>query len=417
MRGWPFNQTPLYGRAVVLIATVLFSIGARAAPLSTSNQNIDPAAVPKQAVMQVGPGRAITTLRDAARQAQDGMLIEVDAGRYFRDVAVWTQNNLTLRAVGGRAQLVAGGASAENKAIWVVRAQNMTVEGFDFEGAASTHHNGAGIRFESGSLRIRDCSFSHNQMGVLTADDPGPTPQSTLDIENSEFSRNGRPDGHNHQLYVGRMARLTATGSYFHHGRIGHLIKSRAAVNHIHYNRLTDEVGGNASYELEFPDGGIATVVGNLIVQGSQTQNPHLIAFGAEGLRWPRSELYIVNNTLVDNLPKGGVYLRTAPGTQIVKAVNNLLVGGKEDIAPFKAGWVFNNFAAEWDDFVLAAREDFRLKPKSRLRGRAVNPGAGPDLRGNNASDWPLQPQQEYRHPRQLTAPLAPSKNLGAFMQ
>ncbi|XVJ68839.1 MAG: hypothetical protein HEQ39_03685 [Rhizobacter sp.] len=396
---------------------MLLSASAWTAPVSANDQNIDPAAVPKQAVMQVGPGRAITTLREAARQAQDGMLIEVDAGRYFRDVAVWTQNNLTLRAVGGRAQLVAGGASAENKATWVVRAQNMTVEGFDFEGAASTHHNGAGIRFERGSLRIRDCSFSHNQMGVLTADDPGTTPQSTLDVENSEFSHNSRPDGHNHQLYVGRMARLTVTGSYFHHGRVGHLLKSRAAVNHIHYNRLTDELGGNASYELEFPEGGVATVVGNLIIQGSQTQNPHLIAFGAEGLRWPRSELYIVNNTLVDNLPKGGVYLRTAPGTQVIKAVNNLLVGGKEDIAPFKAGWVFNNVKADWDDFVLAAREDFRLKPKSRLRGRAVDPGAGPQLQGNDAGEWSIQPKQEYRHPRQVSAPLAPSKNLGAFMQ
>jgi hypothetical protein len=417
MRGWRLRKTNFFDPAAVVMAAMLLSASAWAAPMSTSNQNIDPAAAPKQAVMQVGPGRAITTLREAARQAQDGMLIEVDAGRYFRDVAVWTQNNLTLRAVGGRAQLVAGGASAENKATWVVRAQNMTVEGFDFEGAASTHHNGAGIRFERGSLRIRDCSFSHNQMGVLTADDPGPTPKSTLDVENSEFSNNGRPDGHNHQLYVGRMARLTVTGSYFHHGRVGHLLKSRAAVNHIHYNRLTDELGGNASYELEFPDGGVATVVGNLIVQGSQTQNPHLIAFGAESLRWPRNEIYLVNNTLVDNLPKGGVYLRTAPGTQIIKAVNNLLVGGKDHIAPFKAGLVFNNFTADWDDFVLAAREDFRLKPKSRLRGRAVDPGAGPALQGDFADESTLIPKQEYRHPRQVSAPLAPSKNLGAFMQ
>ena len=403
--------------ANLMVTLSALSSGALAAPLSAANQNIDPATVTKQAVMQVGPGRAITTLRDAARQAQDGMLIEVDAGRYLRDTAVWTQNDLTLRAVGGRVQLVAGGSAAENKGIWVVRAKNMVVEGFDFEGAASTHHNGAGIRLESGSLRVRGCSFSHNQMGLLTANDPHNALSTTLDIENSEFSHNGRPDGHNHQLYVGRIARLTVTGSYFHHGRVGHLVKSRAAVNHIHYNRLSDELGGNASYELEFPDGGVATVVGNLIVQGSQTQNPHLIAFGAESLHWRRNEIYLVNNTLVDNLPKGGVFLRTAPGTQIIKAVNNLLVGGKENIAPFKAKFVFNNVFADWDDFVLAAREDFRLKPTSRLRGRGVDPGPGPELQDDSTIQWPVLPKQEYLHPRQVSAPVGPNKNLGAFIR
>ncbi|WP_214278495.1 hypothetical protein, partial [Escherichia coli] len=86
------------------------------------------------------------------------------------------------------------------------------------------------------------------------------------------------------------------TGSYFHHGLLGHLLKSRAALNHILYNRLSDEIGGRASYELELPNGGVAVVMGNLIAQSSTTENPHVISFGAEGASWPQQALYLVNN-------------------------------------------------------------------------------------------------------------------------
>jgi hypothetical protein len=398
----------------LLSACLLWGAGCAsvgAAPLSAANKSIDPALVSAQPVLQVGPGRAVRTLREAAKIAEAGSIIEVDAGRYVGDTAVWTQNDLTLRAVDGRVTLVAGGAAAESKGIWVVRAQNMVAEGFDFEGTAVPSRNGAGIRFESGSLRVRDCSFTDNEMGLLTNNDAN----AVLEIENSEFFNNGRVDAHNHQLYVGRIARLSVTGSYFHHGRVGHLIKSRAAENHLYYNRLTDEVGGSASYELEFPDGGVAIVVGNIIAQGSQTLNPHLIAFGAEGLRWPRSELYLVNNTLVDNLPKGGVFLRLAPGTQVLKAVNNLLVGNQGELAPAKAGFVFNNFSVDWDEFVHAAREDFRLTPKSKLRGKAKDPGRS--AKGGPTSETDLTALREYKHPRGISAVNAPARQPGALQQ
>ncbi|MDO8450873.1 MAG: hypothetical protein Q7T10_18935 [Rhodoferax sp.] len=271
----------------------------------------------------MGPTKAIKTIANAARLARAGSTIEVDSGDYAGDVAVWEHDGLTVRAVGGRVRLLAQGAAAEGKGIWVVRANGMRVEGFDFEGAAVPDRNGAGIRLEKGSLLVRNCSFMRNEMGLLTSNDPA----TVLEVENSEFAYNQRPDGHNHNLYVGQIARLSVTGSYFHHARIGHLLKSRAAVNHIFYNRLTDDAGGTASYELEFPNGGVAYVVGNLIAQGTQTENPHMISFGAEGYKWPRNEIHLENNTLVDALPRGGVFLRVAPGADAIRAVNNLLVG------------------------------------------------------------------------------------------
>ncbi|MBK6295638.1 MAG: hypothetical protein IPF55_16200 [Rhodoferax sp.] len=259
----------------------------------------------------------------AAATAKDGDVFEVEAGEYRGDVAVWTKDNITVRAIGGRVSLLAQGAAAEGKAIWVVRGGRMAVKGLDFSGARVRDKNGAGIRLESGALTVSDCTFTNNENGILT----GGHPSAELVVINSEFGHNGHGDGQSHNLYVGTIASLSVSGSYFHHAKVGHLLKTRAAVNHILYNRLTDETGGRASYELELPNGGVAYVIGNIIQQGSQTENPHLVSYGAEGYKWPRNELYMVNNTLVDNRPRGGVFLRVKAGDVTVKAINNILVG------------------------------------------------------------------------------------------
>ncbi|MDD2881437.1 MAG: hypothetical protein PHQ58_13465 [Rhodoferax sp.] len=114
--------------------------------------------------------------------------------------------------------------------------------------------------------------------------------------------------------------------SYFHHAHIGHLLKSRAALSHILNSRLVDGADGTASYELEFPNGGEAFVVGNTIAQSMRTENPHLISFGAEGYTWPRNTLYLSSNTLVNPLPNG-VFLRVAPGADEVQDFGNVRFG------------------------------------------------------------------------------------------
>lgn len=309
-------------------------------------------------VIRVGPDRTIKTIARSAQLASAGAIVEVDSGEYVGDVAVWTQDRLTLRAVGGRVRLIAAGVAAEEKAIWVMRGGQMSVEGFDFSGARVDSQNGAGIRFEKGALRVRDCTFIDNENGILTSNQA----DAKLEIENSEFGHNGYGDGQSHNLYVGAIAQLSVSDSYFHHARVGHLLKSRAKVNHIYNNRLVDGEGGQASYELEFPIGGVAHVVGNVIAQSTSTENPHLISFGAEGYKWPRNEIHLEDNTLVNPLTQGGVFLRVAPGADIIRAVNNRLVGpGKLETAG--PGEYRNNAH-------VALRDDVR-----GLGGATHNPG------------------------------------------
>lgn len=327
LRGSPCALAPGPGARVASgLVLVLMAFGLGLQPDAAQAQT-DAAPSP---VIQVGPTRAIKTIAEAARLVSPGGIVEVDSGDYPGDVAVWRQDQVWVRAVGGRVRLLAQGAAAEGKGIWVVRAQGMRVEGFDFEGASVPARNGAGIRFERGSLLVRDCRFLHNEMGLLTGNDTS----TVLEVQDSEFAHNHRPDGHNHNLYVGRIARLSVRGSYLHHARTGHLLKSRAAFNEIRDNRITDEAGGSASYELEFAEGGVAHVVGNLIAQSPDTQNQVLISYGAEGYRWPRNELLLERNTLVNPLPAGGVFLRVAPGSVVVRATHNRLVGaGRLDTA------------------------------------------------------------------------------------
>ncbi len=351
--------------------------------------------------LEVGPNKELKTLSAASMLAKDGDLIEVEAGDYVADVAIWKQSEIVIRARNGRVRLVASGAAAEAKAIWVVRGGKLTVEGFDFVGAKVKDKNGAGIRLEKGRLSVVDCGFFDNENGILTGGDA----ESTLEIQNSEFGNNGHGDGQSHNLYVGAIAMLKVTGSYFHHARVGHLLKSRAAQNLIYYNRLTDETGGRASYELEFPAGGLAYVVGNIIQQSSTTENPNVVSFGAEGYRYPENRLYLVNNTLVDLRPRGGAFLRIKPGGEVI-AANNLLLG-TATLDSAGPGEYKNNFNVDFDDFVRAVREDYRLKPGSALIGRAVvlNP----------VGVVSLTPRADYHHPRSIRQLRAGPLNPGAL--
>jgi hypothetical protein len=335
-------------------------------------------------VLRVGPGETFQTIGKAAANARDGDVIEVAAGDYRADVAVWTQDRIAVRGVGGRARLIAAGASAEQKAIWVVRGGRMVVENIEFVGARVSDRNGAGIRLEKGSLTVRNCAFLDNENGILAGN--GKTIELT--IEGSEFGHNGAGDGLSHNLYAGAIARLTVTGSYFHHARVGHLLKSRAAENRIMYNRLTDEIDGVASYELEFPNGGLAYVIGNIIQQAPDTGNPTMISVGAEGYSWPRNEVFLVNNTLVDDRKVGGIFLWVRAGVQRLGVFNNLLIGLGSLETAGRGEYAGNSHANR-----SALSADFVLTNPIRFAADIVDPGS--------ANGIPLIMAREYVHPAQ----------------
>ncbi|MEI9952777.1 MAG: hypothetical protein WDO74_28290 [Pseudomonadota bacterium] len=115
-------------------------------------------------------------------------------------------------------------------------------------------------------------------------------------------------------MYIGNVARFTLRYSYSHDSKVGHLVKSRAAENFITYNRLSSE-NGSTSYELDLPNLGLSFVIGNLIEQGENGENPSLLSYGLEGTTPgnPKHALYVLNNTFVNDRPSGGTFVNVAP--------------------------------------------------------------------------------------------------------
>jgi len=342
------------------------------------------------ATMIVGPGERISSLSEAARQARDGEVIEIRPGTYRGQPAVWTQDKLIIRGAGERPVMLADGKSAEGKAIWVVRGGRVQIENVEFRGARVPSLNGAGIRFEKGHLVVRNSAFFDNEMGILTANHA----DMSLEVVDSQFGDAPHTQGDlHHLLYVGAIARFSLRGSRFANGYLGHLVKSRARENHILYNMLVDGAGGKASYELEFPNGGVAYVIGNTIGQSAGTDNPKMLSFGAEGARWPENALYMAHNTLINDFHAGSfvhVWSDKLAGDVEVWLLNNLLVGNGELSRPAQ-GRFDGNRAVGRGELIEQGGVPSRLTSGSPLRGAVRPPG--------EANEVALLPSAEFTFP------------------
>jgi hypothetical protein len=314
----------------------------------------------------------------AIAAAQDGDVLELVAGDYRGQVAVVRQKRLTLRGVGGRAVLHADGQHAEGKAILVLRHGDFEIENIEFRGARVPDANGAGIRFERGRLTVKRCAFFDNENGILT----GNTADSELTVLDSDFGQAPLATKLPHLIYVGRIARFVLSGSRVSGGQQGHLVKSRARESDVRYNQLVDGDGGQAAYELEFPNGGQVTVVGNVIGQSETSSNPAIVSYGAEGMDGVNDQrqhsFSFVNNTVINWGLRPAHFVRVLEArlkeAVAQRLVNNLFVGlGVADVSWGDVGQ--GNTLAPAALLRDAATGDYGLPRTSWLRALGVSPG------------------------------------------
>ncbi len=355
--------------------------------------------------IRVGPARELTVPSQAAKIAQDGDVIQLDAGDYRGDVAVWVQNDLTIRSVGGRAHLIAAGAAAEAKAIWVIKGTRVTVDGVELSGCMVPDRNGAGIRFEGTELIIRNSWIHDNQMGLLTKGDPA----GAVLIETSEFSDNTvdyqTTGSLGHNIYVGAIGNFTLRGSYVHGASFGHNVKTRARHNYILYNRIMDEDSGNSSYLIDLAHGGDAYIIGNLLQQSGTTDNAAMIAYATEGGQADADPgFYVVNNSAVSDLDSGVLVHNHGVTSAIL--MNNVFMGGRA----FAEGpsVLQRNLVGDGAGLEDPAGYDYRLASGARAIDAGIEPIA--------ADGVSLAPRFEYRHPaRYRPRPRSGPLDVGAY--
>jgi hypothetical protein len=256
--------------------------------------------------------------------AQSGDRILVDPVDYRGDVATWTAPNLTICGNGGRARLYADGKHAQGKGTWVLAVPNSattTIVNVQFHDSKVPDKNGAGIRHEGGNLVLRNTGFFDNENGILGGGGP-----VTVTIERSEFARNGYGDGYSHNIYIGNVDRLRVVASWFHEAKIGHNLKSRAKENIVEASYFMDGPNGASSYLLDFPDGGVVYLRGNLLHKGPNADNATSVAYGAERNMWTPNTVTLIHNTVVTTMGRG-TFISFAGYTQRATLTANIFAG------------------------------------------------------------------------------------------
>ena len=342
----------------------------------------------------VGPDGAQARLDEALRKARDGDVIELLPGNY-RGVRLMLENRrLTLRGVGDKKPVLDGERkSTATYALVLVRGGEVALENIEIRGARANDGEGAGVRLEGGRLKLKGCAFYDNENSlVTTADD-----KAEVEIENTQFGQTPQVEGAlHHLLNIGRIAKLSVTGSRFQAGFEGHMIKSRARETDVRYSFIHDGGAGGSSYEIDLPLGGVVTLIGNVIGQSPKGRNRVMVAYGSDGNGWPRNALYMAHNTLLNYQFTPAWFLRVwgdqlPAGTEIV-AVNNLLVGGGVFSLGNSGRFEGNHHAlrsmlADPDTYA------FELPAGSMWRGKGVDPGkamAGRDLSPGAEFAWPM---------------------------
>ena len=355
--------------------------------------------------LTVGVGKEYAKPSQAIAAAPDGATILIDAGTYTDDFATIYGNNLTIRGVGGKAKIVQSstGVIPNGKAIWTVDGNGDTIDNIEFSGAHVPDQNGAGIRAEqTGALTITHSYFHNNQDGLL-----GPNANTaSITITNSEFAFNGAGDGYSHNVYVGNAASLTFMYNYTHDAKVGHLLKSRASKNVIEYNRITGQ-NGTDSYEIDLPNGGESYIIGNIIEQGANTQNPAIVTYAEEGATNAVQKLYVINNTIVNDRSAGGTFIAVSH-SPFTKIMNNLFVGAGTTVSGATLG--AGNVTTQNPAFVNRAGFDYHLTAASTA---AINAG----FDAGTANGMNLDPAKEYVQPLSSTSRsvVGPAIDAGAY--
>ncbi len=334
------------------------------------------------ATLSVGPGKTYAKPCAAIAAAQDGDVIEITGGTtYSGDVCTIVRSNLTIRGVNGRPKIDAAGMNAAGKGTWVVDGNNIVVDNVEMLGAKVPDANGAAFRLEGTNFTLRNSFIHDNQNGILA----NANTNSSILIEYTEFGHNGAGDGQSHNLYIGHVKSLTFRYSFSHDANIGHNLKSRADTNMIAYSRFSSlapgqtgsTAAGKPSYEIDLPNAGTSYVIGNVIEQPAANSNSTMLAYGEEGATNIGSNLYVINNTFLNDYGSGGTFLFVSGKVPTAALAQNNIFAGVGTFSTQASTIDKTNYRAAAPSFVNRAAYD--LHPTgTQMIDMGSDPGTSP---------------------------------------
>jgi hypothetical protein len=348
------------------------------------------------ATLSVGPGKTYAAPCAAFARAVSGDIVEIAGGvTYSGDVCGIGASNITIRGVNGRPRIDANGANAQGKGTWVVSGNNVTVENVEMLGSHVPDQNGAALRLEGTNFTLRGSFLHDNENGILT----GANTASNILIETTEFGHNGYGTGYTHNLYIGNVGSLMFRSNYSHDANVGHNLKSRALVNTIAYNRFSSTpdgqtgttASGKPSYEIDLPNAGTSYVIGNVIEQPAGNSNPTMLAYGEEGATNGTQDLYVVNNTFLNDDSSRGTFVNIGSGVTTPVLMQNNIFGGTGTVSTQANAIDRTNFRSVAPGFVDRANYD--LHPTANAM--VIDAGSPPGL---SAAGLSLLPQADYVH-------------------
>jgi len=365
------------------------------------------------ATLSVGPGKTYAKPCAAIAAAQDGDVIEITGNTtYSGDVCSIYRNNLTIRGVNGRPKIDAAGKNAAGKGIWVVNGNNLTVDNVEMYGAKVLDGNGAAFRLQNAGFTLRNSFIHDNENGILANSNVN----SDILIEYTEFGHNGLGDGQTHNLYISHVKSLTFRYSYSHDANIGHNLKSRADTNMIAYSRFSStppgETGstasGQPSYEIDLPNAGTSYIIGNIIEQPAAQQNPAIVAYGEEGATNAGSDLYVINNTFLNDY-SDGTFLFVSGKVPTPAVIQNNIFGGIGNLTTQASAILKSNYRSVAPGFVDRAHWDLHPTASALVINAATDPGV-------SAKGVSLTPVAQYKANASGEArPVAGKLDIGAY--
>jgi len=365
------------------------------------------------ATLSVGPGKTYPTICGAIAVAKDGDTIEVAGNNTYKgDVCSINRHNLTIRGVNGRPKIDADGKNAADKGIWVVNGNNLVVDNVEMYGAKVMDANGAAFRLQGTHFTLRNSFLHDNQNGILS----NANTNSDILIEYSEFAHNGYGDGQSHNLYIGHVKSLTFRYSYSHDANVGHNLKSRADTNMIAYSRFSSTAPGQAgstatgqpSYEIDLPNAGTSYLIGNIIEQPAANQNPTMVAYGEEGATNIGSDLYVINNTFLNDYGDG-TFLFVSGKVPTPALIQNNIFGGIGTLTTQASAVQKSNYRSVAPGFVDRANWDLHPTASALVINAATDPGV-------SAKGVSLLPVAQYNATANGEArPVAGMLDIGAY--